>query len=108
MANQSQILCGASMGREDETLSTISGSHDQDGNHTNVCMVKINPSKIFFGTWTNFHETWYVAFGTWAIIVCSNDNPRLTLTYFKARLNCVTQTFFSGKSETMSIAVCDM
>ena len=29
--------------------------------------------------------TWYVALGFWAYQVCSNDDPRLTLTYLTSR-----------------------
>ena len=42
-------------------------------------------------------EVWYVALGTRPIIVCSNDNPRLTLTYFTARSNLVPDAFIWGK-----------
>ena len=35
-ANQSQILCGASMGRGNDILFAASGSHDQDGRHANI------------------------------------------------------------------------
>ena len=45
------------------------------------------------------------------IIICSNDDPGLTLTYFTARLNFVTG-FSIGKSETVdfseAIAACDL
>ena len=36
LANQSQIFCGASMGRVNESLLTASGSHDQDGRHIHI------------------------------------------------------------------------
>ena len=36
LANQSEILCGASMGRGDESLITKSRSHDQDGRHAHI------------------------------------------------------------------------
>ena len=36
LANQSQILCGASMGRGNESLFAASGSHDQDGRHAHI------------------------------------------------------------------------
>ena len=54
-----------------------------------------NPSKnlLLRNWWTDFHKTWYVALGTPAIIVCSNDEPGLTLTYFTARSNFVTLAF---------------
>ena len=32
-ANESQILCGAYLGRGNESLLAPSGSHDQDGRH---------------------------------------------------------------------------
>ena len=35
-ANQSQILCGASLGRENDILFVASGSHDQDGRHAHI------------------------------------------------------------------------
>ena len=35
-ANQSQILCGASLGRGNDILFAASGSHDQDGCHTHL------------------------------------------------------------------------
>ena len=41
-ANQSQILCGASWGRGNESLYKWSRSHDQDGRHAQ------KPLKIFF------------------------------------------------------------
>ena len=49
------------------------------------------PSKIIL-LWnqrTNIHETWHVLSGLKPIIVCSNDEPRLTLPYFTARSNLV-------------------
>ena len=36
LADQSQILCGASLGRGNEILFMASGSHDQDGRHAHV------------------------------------------------------------------------
>ena len=35
-ANQCQILCGASLGRVNESLFAASGSHDQDGRHAHI------------------------------------------------------------------------
>ena len=37
--------------------------------------------------------------GLLPIIVCSNDDPGVTLTYFTASLNFVTLAFSIGKSE---------
>ena len=36
LANQSQILCGASLGRGNKSLFATSGSHDQDGCHAHI------------------------------------------------------------------------
>ena len=36
LANQSQILCGASLGRGNESLYKWSRSHDQDGRHAHI------------------------------------------------------------------------
>ena len=36
LADQSQILCGASLGRGNEILFAASGSHDQDGRHAHI------------------------------------------------------------------------
>ena len=36
LANQSQILCGSSLGRGNEILFAASGSHDQDGRHAHI------------------------------------------------------------------------
>ena len=62
LADQSQILCGASLGRGNDVLFAASGSHDQDGRHAHIW------SKPFKNLLQNrradFHETWYVASGT--------------------------------------------
>ena len=36
LADQSQILCGASLGRGNNILFAASGSHDQDGHHAHI------------------------------------------------------------------------
>ena len=91
LADQSQILCGASLGRGNEILFAACGSHDQDGHHAHIWY---KPFKNLLRNWrTDFHETWYVASGLQPIIVCSNDDPGLTLTYFSARSNFVTWAF---------------
>ena len=35
-ADQSQVLCGASLGKGNDILFAASGSHDQDGRHTHI------------------------------------------------------------------------
>ena len=52
-----------------------SRSHDQDGQNR----------------WSNYLETKYMASGDCQ--VCSNDNPRLTFTYFRTRTNLVHKAF---------------
>ena len=89
LADQSQILCGASLGRENEILFAASGSHDQDGRHAHIWQ---KPFKIFFSRTGGRISTklGMQHLGLQPIIVCSNDDPRVTLTYFTARSNLVT------------------
>ena len=54
--------------------------------------------------WTDFHETWYVASGLQPIIVCSNDDLGLTLTYFTARPNFVIWAFLLEKVKTVDFS----
>ena len=59
-----------------------------------------NPSKIFFSR-TNGPMTLWLGMKHWGlgpIVVCSNDDPRLTLTYFTARSNLVPYAFIWGKT----------
>ena len=50
-----------------------------------------NPSKIFSGTgWPISTKLGMLHRGLQPIIVCSNDDPVVTLTYFTARSNLVT------------------
>ena len=65
LANQSQILCGASLDRGSEILFAASGSHDQDGRHAHIWE---NPFKnlLLQNRRADFHESWYVASGTQA------------------------------------------
>ena len=50
--------------------------------------------------------------GLLPIIICSNDDPGLTLTYFTARSNLVTLAFLWEKVKTVDfseiIAACDL
>ena len=56
------------MGKRNEILFAASRSHDQDGHHAHIWKksFKILPRN----QQADFHETWYVALGTWPIIVC--------------------------------------
>ena len=61
-ANQSQNLCGASLGRGNEILFAISWSHDQDGRQDHI---RWKPFKnLLRKRQADFHETWYVALWT--------------------------------------------
>ena len=68
------------------------------GHMTNMAATPIygkNPSKIFFsGTGRQiFPKLGMYQRGLQLIIVCSNDDPGVTLTYFTARSNFVTKAF---------------
>ena len=64
-ADQSQILCGASLGRGNEILFAASGSHDQDGRHAHIWQ-KPFKNLLLQNRRADFQETWYVASGTQA------------------------------------------
>ena len=63
LADQSQILCGASLGRGNNILFAASGSHDQDGRHAHIWS-KPFKNLLLQNRRADFHETWYVASGT--------------------------------------------
>ena len=60
LADQSQILCGASLGRGNDILFTASGSHDQDGHHAHIWS-KPFKNLLLQNRRIDFHETWDVA-----------------------------------------------
>ena len=64
LADQSQILCGASLARGYEILFATCGSHDQDGRHAKIYGKKPFKNLLFRNRRTGFHESWYVASGT--------------------------------------------
>ena len=63
LANQSQILCGAFLGRGNDILFAASGSLDQDGRHAHIWS---KPFKYILlqNRRADFHKTWYEASGT--------------------------------------------
>ena len=75
-------------------------------------MVKLFRKLLLRNRQADFHETWYVHRGLQPIIVCSNDDPRVTLTYFTAMSNLVTYAFLWEKVKTVdfseTIAACDL
>ena len=78
------------MGSGNEILFTASGSHDQDGRHAHIWRKK-KPSKIFYGTGGPIStKLGMYHWGRQPIIICSNDDPGVTLTYFTARSNLET------------------
>ena len=93
--DQSQILYGASMGRGNESLFAGFGSHDQDGRHAHIVKTLQKSSPEPKGQWPRGLVCSTGALGL--IIVCSNDDPRLTLTYVTARSNLVSYDFIWGK-----------
>ena len=79
LTNQSQISCGAPLGRGNESLYKWSRSHDQNGRHAKNCSKSLKiifsgtgePISMKLGIWHRGHQP---------IIVYTNDNPGLTLT----------------------------
>ena len=65
-----------------------------------------NPSKIFFsGTGRPISTKLSIKHrGLQPIIVCSNDDPRVTLTYLTARSNLVTKAFLWEKVKTVNFS----
>ena len=63
LVDQSQILCGASLGKGNDILFAASGSHDQDGRHAHIWS-KPFKNLLLQNRRADFHETWYVASGT--------------------------------------------
>ena len=53
------------MGRGDESLVAKSRSHDQDGRHAYIWKKPLKNLPLM-NRKADFHETWYVAFGTTA------------------------------------------
>ena len=53
------------------------------GHHANILKIQQLQSQ----------ETWYIALGFGPIIVCSNDDPRLTVTYLSASSNSAAYAF---------------
>ena len=83
--------------------------HD-DGHMTKVAAMAIygktlpTSSLLLWNRQVDLYETWYVASLLLPIIVCSNDDPGVTLTYFTAKSNSVTEAFLWEKGKTMAIS----
>ena len=64
-----------------------------------------NLKKIFFRNQkADYLETWYVALCAECYLVCSNNEPRLILTYFMARSHLVLYAFVWEKGKTMDFS----
>ena len=85
-----------------ESLFAGSGSHEQDAP---TPLYGKNSSKIFFSRTKGPMTLWLGIYhwGLWPIIICSNDDPRLTLTYFTARSNLFFLCFYMGKTVRKSL-----
>ena len=70
------------MGWGNESFFAESRSHDQDGRHANIKSIQKSYSPEPVG---RFSCTYY--WGLEPIIVCSNDDTWMTLTYFRPRSN---------------------
>ena len=111
LANQSQILCGASLGRGNVSLFTASWSHDQDGRHAHIWY---KPFKnVLLQNWrTDFHETWYVASGTPAHHSLFKWWPWSDLDLFYGKVKFGNLGFSIGKIENCrffrTFAACDL
>ena len=80
LANQNQICV------ESQLLRATKACSPHLGHMTKMASTPIYGKKTFKNLllrnqWTDFHETWYVALGTWVHHVYLNDDPRLVLTY---------------------------
>ena len=97
-ANKSQILCGASLGRGNESLYTWP--------RWPPCpyMVKTFKNLLLQNQKSYDLETWHVTLGTQALQSYINDDPGLTLTYFTARSNLVPYAFVWEKGKTMDFS----
>ena len=99
LAYQSQILCGASLGRGNETLFDMhAGSHDQDGRHAHIWW-KPFKNHLLRNRRTDFHETWYVALVTPAHHSLYKWWPWVDLDLFYGKVKFGNLGFSIGKSE---------
>ena len=67
MTNQSQILCGAPLGRGDERLYKWPRSNEQDGRHAHIRYGKNLKNLLLQNQMSYDLETWHVALETQAL-----------------------------------------
>ena len=97
LADQSQILCGASLGRGNDILFAASGSHDQDGCNAHIWS-KPFKNLLLQNRHADFHETWYVASGTPANHSLFKWWPWSDLDLFYSKVKFGNIGFSMGKS----------
>ena len=96
LANQSQIVCGASLGRENESLYKSSRSHDQDGRHAHIW---IKTFKNLFQNQEPYDlETWHVALGTQALQNLYKWWPWVDLDLFYGKVKLGNLYVWMGKT----------
>ena len=96
LADHSHILCGASLGRGNEILFAACGSHDQDGRRAHI-WYKPFENLLLRNRWTDFHETWYVASGTLALILAQGRVHTKIKTGFSQERPCSSEPNFVRK-----------
>ena len=87
------------MGLKNKSLFKWSWSHDQDGRHVHIWEKSL---KIFFSGTKRLTLNLAMQHRVLEYYqVCSNDDSRLTLTYFTARSNLVPYAFVWENSKTI-------
>ena len=96
-ASWSQISCGASMGRGNESLFGASVTHDQDGCHAHIWQ-KPFKSLLLRNQRANNLGPWYVAVGPWAHQSLFKWWPWVDLDLFYGKVKFVPFCLYMGKS----------
>ena len=102
MADQVYILCGAFLGSGiDKFCSRYLGYMTKMAATPKYGKTSL---KIFSRTnWRIYSKFGLYLWGLQPIIVCSNDDPGMTLTYFMVSSILETKAFTWGKAKTMDI-----
>ena len=111
LTNQSQILCGASLRRENESLFKWSRSHNQDGLHAHIWL-KTFKNLLLQNQKSYDLETWLVALATQALQSLYKWWPWVDLDLCYGKVKFGNLGFSIGKSEncwfSRTIATCDL
>ena len=103
-ADQSQILCRASLGRGNESLYKWSRSHDQDGHHA-LKLLKTLKKHLLQNHWANCLETWHVASGSVLLQNLYKSWPLVDLDLFYGKVNFGSMGIWMGKAEIFDFSV---